>query len=259
MSNDIQKKLSQFEAQPPQKVWDKIAIALDQNEFGMLGERLSQFESMPTSIIWNKINEDLDKKTQAKIIPFYKKHATTLRYGSAIAIFVVIATVVSLFISKKTISEVPSQNIANSKQPVIKKDQQKISEDDLQDENEKITLQALNKPEKQFHTQRRDNTFTTSSSALGFILSIDKLIPKFAKRTTAIAFNSPVDKYMVYSNENGSAVKLPKKLFDAIACPAQDVICQKKFKQMQEKFAASALTTGFTGVLDILNKLGENQ
>ena len=48
-------------------------------------------------------------------------------------------------------------------------------------------------------------------------------------------------------------------MYDAITCPNKDVSCLEKIKQLQEKMAASTMFADFTGVLDILDNLGENQ
>jgi hypothetical protein len=98
-----------------------------------------------------------------------------------------------------------------------------------------------------------------SPTLLGITSTTDNLVPKIAKRNTVIAFNEDDEKYMAYSREDGNAVKLPKKMFDALTCPTKDVGCLQRIKQLQEKIAASALFADFTGVLDILNNLGENQ
>ena len=64
---------------------------------------------------------------------------------------------------------------------------------------------------------------------------------------------------MIYSDDDGNAIRLPKKIFSAFACPTEDLICKRRLQQLREKFAASAMTTDFNGVLQILKSLQENQ
>ena len=74
-----------------------------------------------------------------------------------------------------------------------------------------------------------------------------------------VATNIPLEKYMVYSDGDGNAMKLPKKLFDFITCVREEVVCQQQMQQLQQRFALTAMTTDFTGVLDIVKNLKENQ
>ncbi|MFL5810973.1 MAG: hypothetical protein ACJ749_15740 [Flavisolibacter sp.] len=80
-----------------------------------------------------------------------------------------------------------------------------------------------------------------------------------ASRTTAIDYTTPVDKYMIYSDGDGKAVRLSKKLYDDYACATDKIICKQKIKKLQEQVASAAMKSDFTGILDILNKLEENQ
>jgi hypothetical protein len=54
-------------------------------------------------------------------------------------------------------------------------------------------------------------------------------------------------------------MKLPKKLFDFITCVKEDITCKQEMQQLQQRFASSVLTTDFTGVIEILKTLKENQ
>ena len=63
----------------------------------------------------------------------------------------------------------------------------------------------------------------------------------------------------MYSDGDGNAMRLPKKLFDFISCVKEDVSCKQEMQQWQQQFAAAVLTTDFTGVLEILKTLKENQ
>jgi hypothetical protein len=64
---------------------------------------------------------------------------------------------------------------------------------------------------------------------------------------------------MVYSDGDGTAMKLPKKLFDFITCVREDILCKQEMQQLQQRFASTVLTTDFTGVLEVLKTLKENQ
>jgi hypothetical protein len=89
--------------------------------------------------------------------------------------------------------------------------------------------------------------------------SIERVVPQYAERTNAIDYSSTDDKYMIYSDGDGNAMRLPKKLYDAFACNTDRITCKQKLKKLQEQVAASAMKTDFTGILDMLNNLQENQ
>ena len=75
MDNQIQNKLSQFEVQPPERSWERLAEVLDDNSFQGVGNKLSQLEVSPSHTIWKRINAYLDNAIPAKVIPFHRKYA----------------------------------------------------------------------------------------------------------------------------------------------------------------------------------------
>jgi hypothetical protein len=259
MDNQIQNKLFQLEVQPPEEVWGRIADAMDDQTLAGVGTRLSSFEASPAENIWNNINSELG--TPAKVIPFHKRYSRPIKYGSAAAIIAAIALTGNLLISKKTVSEVPGQTTVKTMLEKAR-DQQKqpsISEQPSSGQHDvAVEITSHIDPDRNFvYPKRKLSQFTPSVPEIAS--STDNIIPKFAKRNTVIAFNDDSDKYMAFAMEDGNAIKLPKKMYDAITCPTKDVACLQKIKQLQEKMAASALFADFTGVLDILNNLGENQ
>jgi hypothetical protein len=88
---------------------------------------------------------------------------------------------------------------------------------------------------------------------------IESFLPKQAERNEMISSSVSPDKYMIYSDGDGNVVRLPKKVFSAFACADQDIICKQRLQQLREKFASSAMTADFTGLLEILKSLQENQ
>ena len=261
MSNQIQNKLSQFEVQPPEGVWNRVANALDDIVLAHTGEMLANIEVEPNKDVWNTIQRQLDGARPAKVIPFHKKYARPLKYGSAVAIFAIIALVTNLLISKRTVSETPAESMAKKVEAMPgNQPPHNDSNAAVDDQRDLAVVNTINytvnhKNRPQFNRKPA----TLQPTLLGITSPTDNLVPKIAKRSTIIAFNQNDDKYMAYSMEDGQAVKLPKKMFDALTCPTKDVSCLQKIKQIQEKIAASALIADFTGVLDILNNLGENQ
>ena len=146
MSNQLQYKLLNYEVPPPEGVWNKIAASLNENVSLTLSEKLYQYEEEPSSLVWQSISSQLDNSIskQAKVVPFYIRYRKPLKYSGAVAIFIFLAMITSLFISKKTESEVPPQGISNTS---TQKDTLKPSSDVSKENNSVAQLSVKNSPE----------------------------------------------------------------------------------------------------------------
>lgn len=236
MSSQIQNKLLHYEVSPPPEAWDKIAASLNENIPGSFSEKLYQFETNPPKQVWEKIDQNLDsKKQEAKVVPFYVRYRRPLKYSSAIAIFIFAAVLVSLLISKKTESELPvdhTVNISTKKDSSIlfesKEDQQKKS------------------------VSTKNNSPSVSKTSQVTVNPVDN----------DIVSGNLSDKYMIYYDADGNTIRLPKKIFNAFVCPLDrpdNADCKQRLKKLKEKFASSAVTADFNGILEILRSLQENQ
>ena len=238
MSSQIQNKLLHYEVPPPSKTWDKIAASLDENFPGSLAEKLYQFESAPPNSVWEKVNNNLDtKKHEAKVLPFYVRYRRPLKYSSAVAIFVFAAVLVSLLVSKKTESELPADRTVNFS---AKKDSSILLEPK---ENQQKNLASSSLP------KTNSQPVSKISQPVGAIENAD------------ISANLS-DKYMIYYDADGNTIRLPKKIFNAFVCPLDhpdNADCKQRLKKLKEKFASSAVTADFNGILEILKSLQENQ
>jgi hypothetical protein len=61
MSEELKRKLYNYEADPPGSVWNRIATALDQEVNAEFPQKLFALEETPPSEIWERIEEGLDK------------------------------------------------------------------------------------------------------------------------------------------------------------------------------------------------------
>ncbi len=262
MNKDIQNKLAQFEAQPPPEAWNKIAAALD-DSLKNAAVRLQDLEVSPPLQTWSQISHQLDEKSKTPVIPFYKKYSNALMIGSAAAVLALIVFLSGVLSNKETVTEPSFREVVQNMRPSIETEKSTAGQDlqTSEETNETAYTNARKSVKQKAGVEPEDkrDIETLSFASHHYVAPVEKLIPDCVERNSALAFTHPVDKYMVYSREDGNAVKLPKKLFDAVACPSKDAECKIKLKQVQEKFAASAFTADFTGVLDIINNLGENQ
>ncbi|MGZ5286763.1 MAG: hypothetical protein ACXWB9_06245, partial [Flavisolibacter sp.] len=67
------------------------------------------------------------------------------------------------------------------------------------------------------------------------------------------------EKYMTYTDDEGYVSRLPKKLYDIFECATRELICRQKISDLQSRVASSAVSSDFTGVLEMLRNLQENQ
>ena len=79
-------------------------------------------------------------------------------------------------------------------------------------------------------------------------------MPRQVDKEALFNFSSLND-HMVYSDGDGNAMKLPKKLFSLVNCPDGDGSCKERIHQLQQKLSSTAMTADFTGILDMLRQL----
>lgn len=256
MNNPLQNKLLHYEALPPEGVWDKITASLNENLSPALSEKLYQYQEEPSPEIWQNISSKLNAsdRKEAKLVPFYVRYRKPLKYSGAIAVFVFLAMITSLLISKKTESEVPVDRVVNT-HTSVKKDSAKNNgakeNNSVSQVIEKNTSEQLIAKTKTVKAAAEENENSVSFT--------EDLLPQKATRTTVVSSSFNSDKYMIYSDGDGNAVRLPKKIFSAFACPSNNADCKQRLQMLREKFAESAMTTDFTGILQILKNLQENQ
>lgn len=256
MSSQLQNKLLHYEAPPPEGAWNKIAASIEENISVSVSQKLYQYEEEPSSAIWKNIVVQLNSESpeKTKVVPFYSRYRKPLQYSGAAAIFIFLAVLTSLLISKKTESELPAEGIVQNN--LIKQDSAKTPVD-TENNNSSAPEKENRKPEPiiaKSKTSKGHQTETQSS-----ISYIESFLPRQAERNESMNPSIYADKYMIYSDDEGNVIRLPKKIFSAFACATEDLICKQRLQKLREKFAASATTADFTGVLQILKSLQENQ
>jgi hypothetical protein len=252
MDNNIQNKLLDYEVPPPDGVWDKIAVGLDGHASPLFAERLYDYEQRPGVSVWEKITESIGG--QLPVIPFYRRYRRPLKYSGAAVILIILGIMSSLLISKKTVSEITKESM-----PVSIGNQTSPGKKTWDTTDEASTIQTASVRQTGLTTPFKRNVRLRPDQEMSSFSLLRSFLPPTAERTAAISYGEPVEKYMVYSDVDGNAVRLPKKLFDAFACPGEDIICKQRIKRLQEKIASAAMNSNFTGILEMLNNLQENQ
>lgn len=259
MSSDLQNKLFHFEADPPKEVWDKIADTLDVGTQETFPQRLFNYEEQPPADIWNKIETSLEGEPAIKVIPItrYKK---PLRYVAAAASIIAVVLLTTNLLNKNTGSGAViggTETVTTTNQSSVLPFNHSDTENNIvsvpktstasvpngtTSSNEEVTIRK-----RILASIRPQNISTLISFRKGFI-------PAKANKEAIFDF-SEMDNYMVYSDGKGNAMRVPKKLFSLLSCDDGDYSCNERIKQLQQKMAASATTTDFGGILEILRQL----
>src|ERR1051326_1272174 len=66
MSEELKRKLYNYEVEPPEVIWRRVAAALDQEINAEFPQKLYALEETPPTAVWNKIEQQLknDDKEQ---------------------------------------------------------------------------------------------------------------------------------------------------------------------------------------------------
>ena len=264
MDKQLQHKLFNYEEKPNTKIWADIVDALD-DQTSEVSKKLFQLETIPSSNNWNKIALSLDSNTETIVVPFYKRYRNTIKSINAVAAIVLLIFTVTLIINRGSVSGELSnqQNNPASNQQIIDKNDDSDVTTRINNTEEDI--------EKDISILRRSHSY-----ASGILLKnkVQKLKPLGARPRihassiiselkTSIVNNNLLDKYIVIPSADGKAVKLPKKIYDKVSC-AKDAVdyekaCKEALANLQNKIATQISATDFTGLIDILQNLQENQ
>src|SRR5215207_5263816 len=103
MNSDLQNKLFQYEANPPGKVWDKIADALDNDTELSFPKRLFNYKENPTAQSWKNIESALEESNtpSIRVIPL-NKFRKQIGFIAAAASILIAVFFISTFGDKKT-------------------------------------------------------------------------------------------------------------------------------------------------------------
>lgn len=276
MSQAFQDKLFHYEAPPPAGAWDRLASALDEGDAQTLAQRLAAFEQAPPSGSWHKIEQALETPVRT-IQPSLYRRLGPARLAAA-AVFVLAIGASIFYFSRPGTETVPltagvtqAQRSSNLPAPV-----------QTAPETRSIQLtpdtQTPEQPTLPGNRPRSDNQAEAArprplpasvlSSALAYASAEETFdegaliaeLPRTAHHHEVAQHTVPPDRYLVYSKDEGHAVRLTKKVFNLIACDAEDLYCQQQLRQLQQRIAATApMSADFTGMMEMLRRLGENQ
>lgn len=260
MSSTLQNKLLNYQPEPPAGAWDAIAAALDNAPATPYSEKLFHFQQTPPPSAWSKIEASLDAEAPAKVVRMGKGRWM----AAAAAVLVLAFAATTLVMNRQSGSSSSTASGPAVQRPILTPantdtttlDTEIIPQDETaqasQEETETI---APPSPGRSTATAKPKRRPMMAAAALG------PALPRWekAERRQQLQFNVPTDRYMVYSDGKNSPVKLSKKMFDVFSCAQEDLRCRERIQSLQQKIANAAMASDFTGMLDLLNHLRENQ
>ena len=264
MNPELVKKILQYAPEPPAKVWEGISKMLDENLPGDLADKLQQFQAAPPEGTWNKIEEKLGFVNQAPVRKV--KFFTFARIASAAAV-ILIATASIIYWNRGELPETITVNNAGNLSTENKPENSQSSPSDqpgnVEPENKEGDLVAVNPPvireEKHIAIHRPRPAKQSHVHFAATTTEVHSFIPNQAEEKAIAVSSYPIDKYMVYSDDNGNAMRLSKKLFDLISCVKEEVVCAEHVQQMQYKVANYITTNDFYGLMEMLRNMKENK
>jgi hypothetical protein len=262
MNPEILKKILQYAPEPPVKVWEGISKILDENNPGDLADKLQNFTAIPPAATWQKIEEKLNHGKTGILVK--SQRFFTMGRAIAAAAIVIIATASILFWNREgenafvagpSTPAAPDTNSSSAQGNSGSGTQKNITIDSenpgADHGNKQASLVRNYRPGRQ--PASNNKSFAHSS-----MMAVHSFIPNKAQEKAIAVSTFPTEKYMVYSDDNGNAIRVPKKIFELISCVKEEIVCQEQIQQMQSRFASYVTTNDFTGLMEMLRNLKEN-
>jgi hypothetical protein len=252
MSSDLQNKMEQWEVKPPAEAWNKIAASLDSDEEYVLFQKLSSFESQPPQHAWANIEAALAEDQPVRVVSFYQKHKRAFQYSGVAAALIIAVLLVSLMVSRPSVSNELAQQSSVQSVPQISK-----TPSSADHQNIRTSMSAFADSQNSSETVAQAPSHTTANHPE----PNSRKASKINGNSDAIADWKPANgslenRYFVHTNNKGEAVRFSSKLYDLFECSEEWTAteCAQQIRLWQQKAATSSLyaSADFTGVLEML-------
>lgn len=250
MNSNLQKKLFRFEAPPSEAVWEKITAALD-NE-ASFSQRLYAYEETPPKSVWPAVEAALSQP-RAKVVPFFARNKRPLLYVAAASVIAVMLTVATLNQQQVQVPNVAERVTQPQPSPPITQNQPSSTPQTATDEQPYVAS-SLGRRKGGSSVVRRTLAYIMPRTILpGFALR-KNFIPQQVSANTLFD-QASVDNFMVYSDGEGTVMRLPKKLFSLVCCQDGDGSCKVRLQRLRQTLSANVAPIDFGGMIDMLRQL----
>ncbi|HEV7331613.1 MAG TPA: anti-sigma factor [Flavisolibacter sp.] len=241
MNSDLQNKLQQFSANPPDGTWDKIANALDAEE--SYAQRLFAYEEEPPAANWQRIEQQLEEQPEgAKVVPIHKRFTRPMRYVAVASILAIILVTITLTTERTEAGALEAAGttaVPTAKIPVT---------------TGTVSTTPNTNTVRTFNPDARSPQNKSNEGLAGS--QVRTTSPNAGKRSISTTpINASLQDYVTYNDGNGKVMKVSRKMETYINCKDGDLQCKQRLQQLRQKMAAKAMTTDFTGILEMLQQL----
>jgi hypothetical protein len=283
MSSSWTDRIKNFEADPPEKGWDKVAAALDESFNGyQFPVTLYNLEATPPADTWNRIQTSLDEG-QAPVIPLKRQGSFTsfIKYAVAASVIGLLALGAIRFFNigtdKINVAIAPAINPSKTDSPAVNDNSQPNSITTIQTRDDNTTLEQnkntyakLDIHSNSFSSKinrslyRSPVQLASSYSETGFQKSPELQYPHRAAVNDSPSDNSS-GRYLMFKNSEGQFIRISKKLSDLFCCVSgeeRDENCDDQLKKWREKIATSSFIPSpdnFMDILDLVSSLQDNR
>jgi hypothetical protein len=261
--SSLQNKLYNYEQIPPEKVWDKIAAALDESHIDdEFPSTIYNAETIPPTKAWDKIASSLEAE-QPGVVPMARKSFPLFRYAAAAAIIGLVTFGVIKWVGGNNDKSVEGFAVATdttrSENKTDLPNEKNTAEVNREKENvitkDNITDIATTELVKAAPIKKAKNKYSIPDN-----IDADEPIYAYNDHTPNLA-----DRYIMLMTPGGDIIRMSKKWGHLVCCVSgqeQDENCKDQLKKWQEKIASSPITTSpgnFMDILSLVSSLNENE
>jgi hypothetical protein len=264
MTESFKNKLQDFAPEPPKGAWEGVVSRL--NDSPLFADKLTAFEATPPASVWQAITQQLDQKENEPLIRIIRPN----RYVAA-ALLLIMAGMAYFTLFREQpapsiataqgVSPLPMQDLNQTTVQPIKPAGAEVPVQPISVGKNDVVAQRLPKGQSALAHLSAEPDHHIPEPVLKFADESDEksFIPTYAFANRRVILNPAAERYMVYSDGQGNAMRLPRRMFDYVACMTNELDCKKRIAQLRNRAAAITMNTDFSGVLEMLAKLEENK
>lgn len=238
MESNLPTKLQQFSADPPEEVWSRIANALEES----FPERLFRYEELPPADAWQAIAKELAERDEPRVVPFFKRFRTALRYAAVACFIAVVLVTITLTVKRTEAGALEAGSKTTVPEKASSTEQDKVP----QGLTQQVTEESKTASQQQSHsTSAPETAHATTSTRNSDSSNPENIQANF----------SSLNNYVFFNDDDGIRRKVSKKLAGMVNCKDSDIACQERLQALRQKLAATAMTTDFMGILEMLRQL----
>ncbi len=285
--NNLQQQLLQTEVTPPQQMWEKIAVVLDEIEadaplqqkilaaeisapesaWEEIEQRLTdrfyteQLEDAEAEVpikVWVAVEEQLNEKQTAKIIPFNRRYAPVYRIAAAAMITGVLAWGAYRLLK----NDEPAASSVAVEAPALPIQKPGTAIADVQTEPQQETTTVATVSRTGIRKRIKEELKLNDAVVYADAVSYNNIHHKNQKSVSEKSSFSESE-YLVVLNENGELVRVSKKIINMkcanntgtlpvdAAAALQTKDCNEQIKRWQQQMAMSATLSASAGYIDL--------